>query len=168
MLILIEGADLTGKTTLAGAIEKAWGLEYFHLGPPGDMPTMVHHLKWTTAFADAEKGLVIDRAHWSDHAYSPRYHPENSLGIKGFRLVDNVFLQAGAVAVHATATVEAIESRWERGEDYLDKKDVGFILEMMRESEDMTRLPVFHHEIGVKEVDFAWLLGKVNERSVKK
>lgn len=38
MLLVIEGGDKTGKTTLAKALAKTYNLEYHHFGPPGPDP----------------------------------------------------------------------------------------------------------------------------------
>lgn len=148
MIVLVEGCDLTGKTTLAHGFEEAFGLDYVHLGPP-DTEALAHHLKFVDQWIAAERGIVMDRGHWSGLAYGAAgYNPGNELGDAGFELVDRVLSRLGAVTVHCWASEAQIAERWERGEDYLDVGKVGTILEWMNRAELRTMLPVTRYNLS--------------------
>jgi hypothetical protein len=149
-LILLEGSDLTGKTTLARHIEGGYGLTYFHLGPP-DVECLAHHLRFVAAWEAAPLGLVMDRGHWSGLAYGRAgYNPGNELGEDGFALVDRVMDRLGAVAVYCHGTPDEILSRWDRGEDYLDREKVGEIVDAMDWCETNTILPKIRYRLSAQ------------------
>lgn len=169
MLILLEGCDLTGKTTLAHHIADNHGLDYFHLGPP-DTECLAHHLKFVDAWDRSDRGIVMDRGHWSGLAYGRAgYNPDNELGEHGFELVDAVMDRLGAVAVYCHGTEEEIIGRWERGEDYLDEDKVGQIIDAMDWCEDRTFLPNTRYRIpdGNMELVAAAAAAVARERSRK-
>lgn len=151
MLILIDGVDLTGKTSLARELATEHGLAYLHLGPP-ESEALAHHLAWIADWVAAPYGLVLDRGHWSGYAYgSAGYNPGNSLGLSGFTVVESVMRRLGAVVVHCTATEEAILSRWQRGEDYIKQEAVAPLLDLFNVCAAMSTLPVIRYEIGVDD-----------------
>ena len=57
MIIVVEGADKTGKTTLAKDLADHLGWEYKHFGPPGPDPA----LDYVTFLRDLKTPVVCDR-----------------------------------------------------------------------------------------------------------
>lgn len=126
MLILLEGNDLTGKSTLAKAIAERAGLGYKHLGPPGESNTVAHHTAFFKEWLDHPLGLVLDRGHWSGWVYAD-FHPDNALSLVETLAIERLFIALGGVTIYCHAEPENILSRWDRGEEFIDKSDVARI-----------------------------------------
>lgn len=75
MILLLEGVGRTGKTTLAERLR--WDLpghHYVHFSVP-DRPDAAEYFRERLGQAVAEHGehLILDRFHWSNHAYGDRF-----------------------------------------------------------------------------------------------
>jgi len=111
MLIVIEGTDASGKTTLVSEIQKQLNdlfpnnVEFFHKSKPEEMTrrwvlkdyvTSVENFDWTKKIA------VADRWHWGEVTYAPLKRPESSsdgyglLGVAGWRWVELFLSSRGA------------------------------------------------------------------------
>lgn len=88
--ILVEGADGTGKTTLAQQLADAFGAEYEHVGPPRtDMTPFAEHVEYAFVLAREYGQVVFDRFHLGTFAYGPIFRPENDAdGIGDFKRKD--------------------------------------------------------------------------------
>lgn len=67
MMIVLEGGDKTGKTTLAKALVKVYGLRYLHFGPPG--PNAMK--EYTEALQAIKQPTVCDRFFVGELVYGP-------------------------------------------------------------------------------------------------
>ena len=65
-MIIIEGADCTGKTTLAKEICERTGLLYKHMGPPEEYADF-DHILWYDK--NSKFPAVWDRFHLGEHTY---------------------------------------------------------------------------------------------------
>lgn len=110
MLILLEGCDLTGKSTLAEELSRLTGAPIAPFGPPGDAPTYSAHTTWLRTFRQSDTGLIVDRCHWSDAAYGPIYHPDNVLTASEFWRIERHFRALGAVVVFCDRDAVAIKA----------------------------------------------------------
>ena len=75
MLILLEGLGRTGKTTLAQRLcADLPAYHYIHFSVP-DRPNAMEYFRERLGDAVAEHGehLILDRFHWSNHAYGDRF-----------------------------------------------------------------------------------------------
>jgi DNA polymerase III delta prime subunit len=75
MLVLIEGPDGVGKTTLARRLAEEYGLGYLHFGIPDEHP-MLH---WFRRLRDIDRPTVIDRLHLSEEVYGPVFRGGSQL-----------------------------------------------------------------------------------------
>lgn len=71
MIILVEGPDGSGKTTLCNVFVKDYGFEYIHLGPQKDIEKTYKDL--IEKLKNIKKDVVIDRAMLSNLVYSEIY-----------------------------------------------------------------------------------------------
>lgn len=88
--VIVEGADGTGKTTLADQLAIAFGAEYEHVGPPRkDMTPFAEHVEYAFVLAEEYGRVVFDRFHLGTFAYGPIFRAEEDLdGIGDFRRAD--------------------------------------------------------------------------------
>jgi hypothetical protein len=88
--VIIEGADGSGKTTLAERIAEEYGAEYEHVGPPReDMTPFAEHIGYAFELAPDYGQVVFDRFHLGCFCYGPIFRPERDVdGIGDFRRED--------------------------------------------------------------------------------
>jgi hypothetical protein len=118
-MIIVEGADLVGKTTFCtGLLERDYcqenGMVYSHLSrlPPG-----WDHVR--SYIERACRNVVQDRFHMSEPVYARVRGEETKLTPEKYRLVDAYLRTLGAVHVVIVASLEStIARRWREGEMY--------------------------------------------------
>lgn len=107
-LVLLEGPDCAGKTTLARRFEEI-GFDYLHLGPP----TRDDYLREVFTLYDGLKNnAVLDRSHLGEQVYGPVYRGEDTLGTVGRRMMDAYCATRRAVVVVCLPPVDTGERLW--------------------------------------------------------
>lgn len=90
-IVVIEGPDGAGKTTLAGLIARELRYEVRHEGPPPpDRPPLQHYLErlYDAALSLAVcRGIVLDRFALGERVYGPILRGDDRLGAEGWRVV---------------------------------------------------------------------------------
>lgn len=88
--VIVEGADGSGKTTLAERIAEEYAVEYEHVGPPReDMTPFAEHVGYAFELADEYGRVVFDRFHLGCFCYGPIFRPDKDIdGIGDFRRAD--------------------------------------------------------------------------------
>lgn len=137
MLIVLEGADRTGKSSLveelqlmiAGLGRKVVSI---HRGvpEPGSHPLTDYALPISVYEPSAcMHSLVCDRLHIGDFVYGPLYRdgPRQTAAQRAF--TDSLIEARGGLKVHVTATAECVRARCEKaGEDYLKPEHISKVL----------------------------------------
>ncbi len=82
-MIILEGPDSSGKTTLAQSFERK-GYKYHHMGPPRHDCLRESYI----AYATHLNNTVFDRSHLGEQVYGPLFRLEDSLGPIGQQLLD--------------------------------------------------------------------------------
>lgn len=115
-MIVIEGPDLVGKTTLAKKLRDELMGDYFHFGPLPDDFDFVHGY---AQFVKANR--VMDRFHLSEIAYGRAVRGRSRVGDLERRAVDGCLKFNGCVTVLLTTT-DAIGYRKHLDEHWTDKE----------------------------------------------
>jgi len=116
-IILLEGADASGKTTLARHLVRQHGARYLHSTVRKDVWRWhVGALRWAARLAAAGRLVVMDR-HWhSEQVYGPVFRGKAGYGAAGARCLDRVLRRYGALTVMcAPGDQLAQEERWRAG-----------------------------------------------------
>lgn len=95
-IIILEGADGTGKTTLARLLETQYGFRYHHEGPPPkgvDLLRYYAHIFYTAC--KETQPVVFDRLHVGEAVYGPLLRG-SSYGTAEIKLMNRLILAAGA------------------------------------------------------------------------
>src|ERR1700675_809922 len=97
MLAVIEGADKTGKTTLAKAIAKQLGYKYIHFsapkGPPAD-----EYIDFLLAL---KRPTVCDRFHLGELVYGPLLRGKAGLTPLQLATIERVMRLKQTIVIHA-------------------------------------------------------------------
>jgi thymidylate kinase len=126
-LIILEGCDRVGKSTVAHALRKllpGWSYRH-HTKPPCDV-----YDYFSRFLADAHPRIIVDRCHWSNYTYGHVYGDQSQLSNHQWRLIELMMLSRGSVVLHMTDDIENIKSRWAADEMYkMDEEKFGCILD---------------------------------------
>lgn len=137
MLIILEGVDGAGKSTLATAIIKE--IEKLH---PNDTVKYLHssqlkgsvYEEYAERLADYSPGtgnhVVIDRWHVGERIYGPLYRDSSGYDIASgsYEWIELLLASKGARLWNVTQELEVLQERLAiRGEDFLEERHVSFV-----------------------------------------
>lgn len=90
-VIILEGPDGSGKTTLANALRDRFGFDVLHEGPPPSdkEPLRYYAEKLVKAFR-AKKPVVFDRFHLGETVYGPLKRGRDTIGVEGVELIQRL------------------------------------------------------------------------------
>lgn len=116
MIIVLEGPDLAGKSTLARALADVTDLEVIHRGPPTQHPLYEYEPagKWTG---------ICDRWHLGETVYGPLLRGESKLDDAQLWHVAAYLRARGAIVVLLMTPLETILDRYAQRGDSLIKYD---------------------------------------------
>jgi hypothetical protein len=144
MLVICEGTDGGGKSTLAEALKEEWSHYHWaseplelarviHTGPPPD-PTADVFADYEMPFEKeplksevlSDKHLVIlDRWHLGDRIYGPKYRGFARYTEAGLLHTEMMLNSLGAVKVICSPPLSIVQKRVvNRGDDYIDIEDL--------------------------------------------
>jgi len=113
MLIIIEGPDKSGKTTLARAIEKKFGYKYEHFGPPGPDPAG----EYARFLINLKEPTVCDRFYLGEQVYGPLLRKESLITDLQKVVIERLCRYRGAILIYACAPLHICQDRLIRDKD---------------------------------------------------
>lgn len=145
MLVIIEGPDCAGKTTLAENMRRYTACKVLHRGPPED-DAFVEYTADLQSYQPEAIGanVVCDRWHWGELVYGPMLRGESKLDEEAFRAVEDFLLVRGAVVAYLWDTPAELARRLvQRGDDLVKGTDAEEMLTRYETVAWESRLPVF-------------------------
>lgn len=142
LLVIFEGVDRAGKTTLVKAVQDALAADGEHVEviKRGQPRLGVHPLvEYAEPIASAYSPRVLcDRWHVGEMVYGPIYREGSRLGDAQRAFIDGLLVAHGALLVHVTARPEVIIERCRRwGEAFLREEHVSQVVtEFARQTSD--------------------------------
>jgi hypothetical protein len=107
--VVLEGADCTGKTTLAHHLFETYGFAYHHEGvPPGTGSLLNYYAELLTR----DVPTVFDRLHLGELVYGPIMRGRSRLSEAELRLLDQLVAATGSVVVICAPSRELVVERW--------------------------------------------------------
>lgn len=129
-IIVLEGPDLAGKTTLAQQLMRVndgRGKTYIKRGPIREDP-MLEYLRPLDAlcssnYTDMHQCLVLDRWHVGELIYGPLLRGRSQLTVPQANYIEMVMQSLGCIFIHVTSDVPTLQDRYDIRGDSLIKKE---------------------------------------------
>lgn len=118
MIIVLEGPDGSGKSTIAEAIYRKTHATGYRHGPPpaGHAFNTFRNTIWSAAASPAN--CVVDRLHWGAWPYGNVFRGGSELEMTDILELNSELSSAGGIIVHVTVPAEvAIQRVRDRGEE---------------------------------------------------
>jgi len=171
MIIILEGSDKTGKSTLAKYIRAKYDFDYIKCSRPKGDP-YIEYMEILQKIATTGGNWVIDRFLIGESVYGPIYRGESKLDDVKIRNIELKALSLNPLLIYCYDDVKNIKKRFkELKEDFAKTKDIEKILELYEEQVEKSILPcTFHHMmtpldlIKTKRIDF--IIEKLMDRGV--
>jgi thymidylate kinase len=121
MLIILEGPDGAGKTTLAEALVAKTGAELWHRGPIQGSP-QEEYLDPITGW-DSSTHVICDRWHLGELVYGPIFRGESKLDEDTRIDIDLAIRKAGGILVYCRPHVTSMQLNIRRRGDDMVSED---------------------------------------------
>lgn len=113
MIIVLEGADGAGKSTLALQLAQLFNLEIHHEGPPPtDISPLDHYGGLIEVTRQLGRNVVFDRLALGECVYGPIYRNNDRLGPAGLRLVNRLLDSVAALRIMCLPPYEVCRTNW--------------------------------------------------------
>ena len=107
MFIIIEGADKTGKTTLANAIVEKFRCKYVHFGKPKKHPA-TEYAEYALAI---NENVVLDRFYLGELVYGPLLRGKAGIDDVEFATIERILRKKQAILIQTTTDVTLANKR---------------------------------------------------------
>lgn len=121
MLIILEGPDCSGKTTIAERIRELTGANLLHKGPPARdvISEYTLDLQWYRPGQGVD--IICDRWHLGEQVYGPILRGESGFDRASFAHVEKTLQVRGALLGVPVVPTKMLKTRMsERGDDLVD------------------------------------------------
>lgn len=125
-IVILEGPDGAGKSTLARQLSDLLEVPVMHLGPPPEgISALDQCLSMIMNNRTQYMGAVMDRFHIGERIYGPLMRGVDTLGYDGQYLVEEGLLQLGAKMIVCLPPVEVCLENWRarKGAEYVQEED---------------------------------------------
>lgn len=143
-IVVIEGPDGVGKTTLARAYADLTGARYLHASAPTAHPLV----EYVAPLRD-DVDYVLDRWHLGELVYGPIVRGKSGLTHQQSHAIEQMMIERGAVLVHCNGPYDKIVARLRgRGDEphkTLRQEATAFKLHVER-----SYLPLLQSPIGME------------------
>jgi hypothetical protein len=122
MIIMLEGPDLAGKTTLAKKLKKfVKGSTVVHRGPPELPDPFGEYLTPLEEMYHSDGSFILDRWHWGERVYGPIVRKKDMFSNPSFEYLEMACERYGVYRVLRLPSVATLRQRWdEHGDDFID------------------------------------------------
>src|SRR5580765_4211415 len=162
MLIIIEGPDGVGKTTLAESLAKELAesgdeVELLHRGPPKSHPLDEYVLPLLDYVPGLGRHVICDRWHWGEAVYPQVLDRTSLLDDPVFRYIEMFLRSRGALVVRPYASLELLTSRLlVRGDNLIGVDQLEEIRRGYLRVSSWSRLPQYFRDVADHGLLFGW------------
>ena len=147
MIIILEGADGVGKTTLAKQLAEELNFYTIHMDKPKNVTKAKQQKQWYKEILTTRNDVILDRSFYSQMIY-PMIQGDKSV----YTMTDMLDLErdlsaANGIVIYVEDTMENIEEVFKtRGDDNVDIDDIDVIIQNYRALFSMThKVPIFNY-----------------------
>lgn len=155
MILLFEGVDKTGKTTIAKLLEERTGFEYHKHSTMHSAIDALMAASKVLETISARKTYIFDRFYFpSDLIYGPvvgGYEPSRFVRRMYEDCITPVLMEHGVIFVHCTASDEVLAERFIRDQE--EYATVPQIQEIARRYQEFTKYGPFRNVITLDSTD---------------
>lgn len=120
MIIIVEGPDGSGKTTLAEKIARQSGYTLLHRSQPKSEEEKRNMMAEYLHVIKSGKNVVMDRCWYSEMVYGPIMRDATCIDYPEMYELERLLCKKGAILIYCTDAPEVLWSRCQRrGEDYI-------------------------------------------------
>ena len=123
MIIIIEGPDGSGKTTLANQLSKQTGYKIIHRTRPKTEEEKAIMMDEYLRIIRSGESIIFDRCWYSEMIYGPVMRNASAISYPQMYDLERWLMEVGAIIIYCTDAKQALWARCqERGEDYIVDK----------------------------------------------
>ena len=120
MIIIIEGPDGSGKTTLANTLSKQTGYPVVHRSQPKSEEEKRQMMQQYIDAIVTGKNMIFDRCWYSEMVYGPIMRDNSVITYPEMYLLEAKLAKRGALIIYCTDDPKTLWKRaTRRGEDYI-------------------------------------------------
>lgn len=150
MIIIIEGPDGSGKTTLAEQLSKQTGYPVVHRTQPKSEEEKKQMMQSYIDTIKAGRNCIFDRCWYSEMVYGPIMRDASVISYPEMYVIERMLAKKGALIIHCTDEPDVLWQRaTKRGEDYI--RDYGIHVDICEAFEELFSVP---HLIPVVKYDY--------------
>lgn len=124
MIIILEGPDGSGKTTLANKLQKQTGYMLLHRSQPKTEEEKARMMDEYMQVIKAGKNCIMDRCWYSEMVYGPVMRDASVIGYPQMYALEKQLARVGGLVIYCTGSLQTLWKRClARGEDYVVDKD---------------------------------------------
>lgn len=120
MIIIIEGPDGSGKTTLANQMSMQTGYPIMHRSKPETKEEKEAMYKEYAALASSKRNIILDRCWYSEMVYGNVMRDESVIDFYEMYDLEQLVANGGGMVIYCTGQPHVLYKRAkQRGEDYI-------------------------------------------------
>lgn len=120
MIIIIEGPDGSGKTTLANQLSRQTGYKIIHRTRPKTEEEKAIMMDEYLGIIRSRENIIFDRSWYSEMVYGPVMRDASVISYSQMYDLERRLMKVGAMIIYCTDAKPVLWARCqERGEDYI-------------------------------------------------
>jgi thymidylate kinase len=117
-MIILEGVDKVGKSSLAKALARHLRdheVVHCEVPPPGESV-----FDYQMRMIGKKRKLIVDRLHWSEYAYGETYRGGCGYTVQQWAAMEEILAERGARIILLSDALSLVKERWEKEEKQFD------------------------------------------------
>lgn len=151
MIIILEGENKTGKSTLAKYIVDHYDFDVIKCSQPKGDP-YVEYMSILKQIEKSGRNTVIDRFAYGEFVYGPIYRGKSSLTKTQLRNIELKAISLNAHLIYCHDAVKNIKRRFlTEGEEFASTKHIAKTLQLFNEVMHEAIVPITYHRMQTKD-----------------